>query len=143
MINLSKDFIKNKYICTFHPSTIEEIKLANVALLKNNFARIPLDYQSFLLMTNGMIYNGVEFMGTIEQERFEKNYIFPSLQKLNYNFVDYDFFSKKIILGRTSEAFMVYDETDGNYMILDRIKLISLFEFKSLKELMKEVQTFI
>lgn len=119
----------------FLPSSDEEIKNTNSFLSTQSFAEIPADYQNFLKLSNGIIFNGIELMGTLPQQRIEKKYIFPDLIQINKPYSKYEYFNSKLVLGRLSESIICYDGTNATYALIDRINLRSRFESKSFREM--------
>ncbi len=95
------------------------------------------DYKSFLKLTDGLIYNGIEFFGVEPHLRKEKDYKFPSIQSINKHYWENAFFESKTIVGRLSESLIIYDKKSDTYDIIDRIKLRSRVELDSFPELLK------
>lgn len=120
---------------TFLPSPSEEIIKTNAFLTSQNFAEIPTDYQEFLKLSNGFIYNGIELMGTVPHPRPDKRYIFPDLIQINKPYIKYDYFDGKLLIGTLSESFMLYDSAEQIYAVLDRINLRSRIEVSDMSSL--------
>lgn len=132
-----KIFMNFKGTVTFPPSDENDIIRVNQFLESHQFSAIPKEYQQLLKITNGFIYNGIEFFGTVNHYRDEKKYTFPDLLASNMHYEKYDFFQNKIIIGRISENLMFYDKSTQNYAIADRLSLRSRREVSSFSDLME------
>lgn len=138
MISQHINFFKEHKGCvTFPHATDENIKQVENELSKHGFADIPDGYKVFLKLSNGLSYNGVEFFGTIPHSRSEKNYTFPDLISENKQYIHYDFFKQKIIIGRISEGILLYDKKNSFYAIVDRTNLRSHIEVTNIEEFIK------
>ena len=134
--NLQEILAKQKDIICFTGANDEQIASISQKLLKNNIPSIPETYISFLKTSNGLSYDGTELFGTEDIPREEKKYIFPSLFSSNQDFSNYEFFINKLIIGITSENFIIYDSENTKYLIIDAISLHPLEEFSDLTELL-------
>ena len=122
--------------CVNFPAAEEkDIQKINSDLMICELPPLPQDYKDFLLITNGFIYDGLEFFGTKSYDRKEKNYTFSGLSDINLKFVEYQFFSDKLIIGKMSENLIIYDSTNGYYSIVDSINLCSQIEFSEFKDI--------
>lgn len=121
----------------FPPCQDDNIKQLSSLLSASGFSPIPPEYKIFLKITDGLTYNGVEFFGTRNHNRPEKSYTFPDLAASTFHYEDYDFFKKKIVIGRISECLLLYDKNSDRYAIADRLTLRSLKEFNTFIELFK------
>lgn len=136
MINGYLEQIKAKKGCvSFAPAHSEDILATNAKMKGLLFAEIPAEYQNFLSLTNGIIYDGIEFFGCKPQIR--STYTFPDLIKINQPYSDYAYFSDKIIIGRISESFLVYDSVTCDYAMIDRLNLLTRSEQDSFAALFK------
>ncbi len=135
MIKNIIDIIKNKAgSVSFSPATKEEITLADNRFNDNIFAKIPAEYKEFLTISDGLIYDGIEFFGCQPHQR--KKYVFPDIYTINKAYAQYSYFDSKIIIGRLSEGFIIYDAQNDVYTSTDRINLYTRQEEKSLYKLM-------
>lgn len=136
MIKATFNQLANKKGCiTFPPADKDTMEETNKYMIENKRSDIPLDYRMLLNLSNGLIYNGVEFMGTKAHLREEKQYTFPSLIEINSFTTNYDFFCNKLILGRVSESVILYDKDINSYAVVDRVNLRSRMEVKNLIEI--------
>lgn len=122
---------------TFPPCSEEDITRVSSLLSASGFSPIPAEYKEFLRLTDGLSYNGIEFFGSRSHNRTEKNYTFPDIAASTFHYEDYDFFRKKIILGRVSESMIFYDRINNCYAVADRLSLRSRREVKSFAEILK------
>ncbi len=138
MIKEYVEQIKNKDGCVyFAPAKAEDIEAINNKMKEFLFAEIPAEYKEFLSLTNGIIYDGIEFFGCRPQIR--NNYTFPDLIKINQPYSEYAYFSDKIIIGRISESFIVYNSPSNDYAMIDRLNLLTRSEEDSFTELFKNL----
>lgn len=129
--------LNKKYFIYFPQATSQQIESASKQLEELNIPKIPEDYENFLKNSNGLSYNGLELFGTEDYPREEKKYIFPSLLSSNRDFINYEFFIQKLIIGITSENFIIYDNITKNYALTDAISLHIIEEYHSFNELIK------
>lgn len=133
--NILERFKTFKGCITFQPTTKNNIEEVNKNLRQSGFCSIPDEYCSFLLLTDGLSYNGIEFFGTQKHYREKKAYTFPDLTASTKHYEDYAFFNNKIILGRVSESLIFYNGNDKLYAVADRLTLRSRREFSSFSQL--------
>lgn len=133
-LNLYKSH--NHCIC-FPPAEEESYNLVDNYLLKHNQCKLPDEYKMFLKLTNGLIYDGIEFYGTIPHERIEKNYTFPSIIMVCQNYANYEFFANKIVLGQISESIILYDDKSASFAVVDRLNLRSRLECSKFAEILE------
>lgn len=137
MVNRYFDIFKSHQECvSFAPADEKQLKESNRWLLSHGFSEIPDEYKSFLQLTNGFTFNGIEFYGTVPHPRPEKDYIFPDLVSVNKYYLNYDFFNSKIVIGRLSENILLYDSKLKCYAFTDRINLRSRIEFESFTQML-------
>ena len=134
--NLQEILSKQKDIICFTGANDEQIASISQKLLKNNIPSIPESYINFLKTSNGLSFDGIELFGTEDIPREEKKYIFPSLFSSNQDFSNYEFFINKLIIGITSENFIIYDSETKKYSTIDAISLHTLEEFSDIKDLL-------
>lgn len=92
---------------TFPPAEPEQFKTVDSFLSSRKFAALPEDYRKFLRLSNGYIFNGIEFMGTVVHQRIEKRYVFPDIIQINKPYSKYEYFREKMLIGRVSESFII------------------------------------
>lgn len=122
---------------TFTPCSETEIVKASTLLAASGFCAIPEEYKSFLKLTDGFSYNGIEFFGIQSHNRTIKKYTFPDIAASTFHYKGYAFFRRKLVLGRISEALICYDKTSDDYTIVDRVSLRPLNGGKTLADLFK------
>lgn len=123
-------------IC-FPPAEEDSCNLIDNYMLEHSFCKIPDEYKIFLKLTNGLIYNGIEFYGTIPHERIEKGYIFPDIIMMCQNYTNYEFFANKIVLGQISESIILYDNKNSAFAVVDRLNLRSRTECNRFAEILE------
>lgn len=138
---MNKDFFKiisnKKGVVIFEPSSLDDIKRMSARLKSGGFPEIPNDYADFLLLSNGFYYNGLSFFGSLSHTRKQKNYEFYSLWDFNINFLEYEFFKDKLLIGHISESFIIFDKSTQVYSLIDGINLCSQIEFSDFNDLLK------
>lgn len=139
--NILNSFRRHPNCITFPPAIKKKLSKTNEILAQITLAEIPLEYAEFLQLTDGLIFNGIEFFGTAKHPR--RNYIFPDLKTINLPYARYSFFKNKIILGHASETLLIYDEGTKKYSISDRINLRPLKEVGNLRELLLDAIKFL
>lgn len=138
MISKFLNLYKNQSNCIcFPPAEEDSYTLIDNYSLKHNLCKLPDEYKMFLKLTNGLSYDGVEFYGTIPHERIEKGYTFPDIIMMCQNYENYDFFSRKIVIGQISESIILYDDKNSAYAVVDRLNLRSRVECDSFAEILE------
>lgn len=144
MLNKLFEKISSQKGCiTFEKCSNEDIKKANQELSDNGFCLLPQEYAVFLQIYNGIIYDGLEFFGTIPHKRLQKNYILNSILDINKRYSSIDFFDGKLILGELPESFLLYNSETQSYEIIDRLNLDSKRIFNSFSEFIKTITSFL
>ena len=126
---------------TFPSAPEGELKKVQNYLASRNFGILPEDYLEFLRLTDGLSFNGIELYGSQPHFRESKNYTFPDLVSINQNYSDYNFFARKVILGRTSENILYFNQSPVCFTLADRINLRSRIEAPSLLELLQTIKS--
>lgn len=139
--NILNNFRQHPNCITFLPALKKKLSATDELLSHLELARIPHEYTAFLQLTDGMIFNGIEFFGTTKHPR--RGYIFPDLKTINLAYARYSFFKNKIILGHASETLLIYDDGTKKYSIADRINLRPLNEVNSFKKLLLSAIDFL
>ena len=131
---LSKAKETKSFLC-FPPAGKEALEQSNKELASFGNQHLPEDFCQFLELCDGLYYDGLELFGTKEHPRPTKEYTFTNLVKANKPFSEYTFFYQKIIIGSMSENFIIYDNKNKLFAVIDRINLCSQVEFSSFEEL--------
>lgn len=122
---------------TFQPATEQQVHQLNQVLKINLFSQLPEEYIDFLNLSDGLIYNGIEFYGLNSHHRLENKYFLPDLESCNTQYIKYSFFTNKVILGRLSEGIICYNFQSKIFSVSDRINLRPRMEFTTFEELFK------
>ena len=122
---------------TFTPCPENEISKVSTLLSASGFCALPEEYKTFLRLSDGLSYNGVEFFGIQSHNRSAKKYTFPDIAASTFHYKGYAFFRRKLVLGRISEALICYDKLSNDYIIVDRVSLRPLNGSKTLTDLFK------
>ncbi|MGD9638017.1 MAG: YrhA family protein [Alphaproteobacteria bacterium] len=121
MLNRILETLKKDNAVMFIPADDKAIRFSSSMLTSHYFSPIPPNYISLLKFSDGLIWNGVELFGTRSHEREKQGYILPGIIEVNLDFLGYDFFAGKILLGKVAEELFVYDARERKYLIIDRI----------------------
>ncbi len=144
MLNKSLEKICKQSGCiTFGGCSAEDITNTNNDLQKNGFCPLPAEYAEFLKIYNGIIYDGLELLGTIPHKRSVKNYTLSSILNINLRYARIDYFSQKLILGELPESFLIFDMETSGYEIVDRLNLDSRRTFNTFNELFNIILPFL
>lgn len=128
---------------TFSGCPDEELKKAGKELADCGLCPLPEEYAAALRIHNGIIYDGLELLGTTSHKRIQKNYIVRSILEINRRYSKIDFFARKLILGELPESFLIYNSETQSYEIVDRLNLDSKRIFGSFNELFKTIMSFL
>lgn len=134
--DLLKKFTQHLGCITFAGATAEEIAETNILLQNQSFSAIPEPYYKILYTTNGLICDGLELMGTKAHLREEKHYTFPDLLQINQPYSNYEYFAQKLVLGRSAESLVIYDQPNNYYAVVDRVNLLSRLEVDNVERLL-------
>ena len=121
---------------SFPPVADSIVQAVSERLAQRGFSPIPPDYADFLKLTDGLYFDGLEFLGAVAHPRPAKNYIFPDMSEINGGFVEYEFFQNCLIIGRISECFIAYDGGKNAFVLIDRINLCSQAEYSTFNDLL-------
>lgn len=138
MISRYLNYFRQATGCVFFEPAVESnLSKINHELTTRNFAPIPEEYYNFLKLTDGLIFNGIELYGSVPHYRELKEYTFPNLITVNEYYLNYDYFIRKLVIGRISENLLLYNENEKVYTIADRINLRPILECESFVAFLK------
>ena len=121
----------------FEPAVDANLTRIDAELTSRNFSAIPGEYRNFLKLNAKRKRNGIEFYGSIPHYREKKNYTFPNLITVNEYYLNYDYFIRKLVIGRISENILLYDGAENVYSVTDRINLRPVIEAENLAAFLK------
>lgn len=122
---------------TFEPAIEANLIKVEAELNSRSFAAVPEDYKTFLKLSDGLIFNGVELYGSIPHYRPNKEYTFPNLITANETYINYDYFTRKLVIGRISESILLYDSENHIFSVIDRINLRPRVEVNNFPDFLK------
>ena len=112
------------------------VQQASVKLVKAGVPPIPLDYVSFLALTNGLSWNGVDLFSLENIERNKGAFHHPGILQ-NYQFCQNNaVMQKKLLLGYGWETVIVYDFSIKEYQLLDRYTYQAVLHFATFADFM-------
>ena len=127
--------LKKDIALTFEGADVRSVKFASTMLKNNGFSEIPAEYADFLKITNGLVWNGIEFYGSKGYDREGKDYSFPGIVDVNMDFNGFDALEGKLIIGRAPEELLVYAAKDNRWQCVDRNDFTVVQVAPSFKEL--------
>ncbi len=128
--------IYQDYATIYPPAEPDEINSVYFGLLQNGYGRLPSDYRSFLMMTDGLFWNGLELFSTREHERDNGTYFHRGILQQQVLFASNPAFHKKIVLGLSAEEIIVYDVLRKEYQILDRYSYTVFVKFPGFADIL-------
>ena len=134
MLNRILETLKKDNAVMFIPADDKAIRFTSSMLNSHYFSPIPPNYISLLKFSDGLIWNGVELFGTRSHEREKYGYILPGIIEMNLDFLGYEFFTGKVILGRVAEELFVFDARERKYLIIDRLDFAVSSSFVNFSE---------
>ena len=112
--------IYQDYAVFYPPVDAHEIQMVNNALVQDGLAALPQDYMNFLMMTNGLFYNGLEMFATREHEREKGAFFHRAIVQMQRFYTSNPALNGKILLAQAPEEFVLYDFKRKEYQIMDR-----------------------
>lgn len=124
--------IYHDYAIFFPPATNLEIQKINITLSQTGLAALPQDYVDFLMLTNGLFYNGLELFSTIEHEREKGAFFHRSILQMQKLYSQNPLVKNKIMLAQAPEEFVLYDFQKKEYQLMDRYSYTVFLKFPNL-----------
>ncbi len=122
-MKLLKQLLKrmyHDYAVMFPGVEMVKVQQASVVLRKADLPQIPMDYATFLTMTDGLSWCGLELYSLNEHERdngaFKHTGLLQSYEEQAQN----PLLKKKLVIGQAPEELIVYYGAQNEYQILDR-----------------------
>lgn len=112
----------------FKPSAEKDLQALRFQMAKDKMIPLPADYIQFLMLTDGLIYNGLRFFGVTSHEREKANYSYPSLLEINKDFYSRHRRNDVLIVGEKDEDLLIYSPKMKTYQIMDKMDLIADLE---------------
>ena len=109
----------------FKPVPETDLRALRMQMAKDKMIPLPSDYIQFLMLTDGLVYNGLRFFGVKAHEREQANYSFPSLLDVNKDFYSRNRRSDFLIVGEKDEDLLIYSPSQKTYQITDKLDLIA------------------
>lgn len=124
------------YAIIYPPAEPREIEAVYLGLMKNGYGRLPADYRTFLMMTDGLFWNGVELFATQEHERNNGTHFHRGIWQMQALFADNPNLNKKIVLGMAPEELIVYDAARKEYQLIDRYSYTTFLKFPGFADIL-------
>ena len=122
-MKLLKQLLKrmyHDYAVMFPGVDMIKIQQASVVLRKADLPQIPLDYATFLTMTDGLSWCGLELYSLTEHERDNVAFKHIGLLQSYEEQAQNPLLKKKLVIGQAPEELIVYYGGQNEYQILDR-----------------------
>lgn len=127
------------YAIVFPPVDAKTVQQASVKLVKSGVTPIPLDYVSFLSLTNGLSWNGMELFSLNNIERAKGAFHHPGIMD-NFSFCQNNALMKrKLLLGYGWETLIVYDFAQKEYQLVDRYTYRVILSFPTFIEFLNHI----
>ncbi len=122
-MKLMKQLLKrmyHDYAVMIHGVDLKEIQRANVSLVKSKVPQIPSDYATFLTLTDGLYWNGLELYALNEREREKGAFKHTGIVQNHETYLSNSLLKKKLIVGEAPEELIAYYAPQNEYQIIDR-----------------------
>ena len=130
---------KMKDALLFHSATLTEAQAVSIALVKAGFPRIPRDYLKFWELSDGLLLDGLELFSCGIHERAGTVFNQPEILPYQTKYASGKFFSKRLILGRTTELLICYNAQNRCYELLNRNNLSVTLKFPRFEDLLYQL----
>lgn len=124
------------YAVIYPPAEAVEVSDVYAALIQNGYGRLPADYRTFLMMTDGLFWNGLELFSTREHERNNGAFFHRAIIQSQALFSKNTQLNKKIVLGMAPEELIVYDAVRKEYQLVDRYSYTIFVKFPSFSDIL-------
>lgn len=128
--------IYQDYAVLFPPAEFEEIKQISFELTQIGLAPLPGDYADFLMLTNGLFWNGLEIFATTEQERNNGFFSHRGIYQMQKVFLTNAALKNKMVLAFAPEEYIVYDVVCKEYQIVDRYSYMVFVKFPQFADIL-------
>lgn len=128
--------IYQDYAILFPPAEYEEIQKISHELIQMGLAPLPGDYTDFLMLTNGLFWNGLEIFATTEQERNNSAFFHRGISQMQKILLSNPVLKKKIILAIAPEEYISYDISQREYQIIDRYSYTVFMKFPQFSDIL-------
>lgn len=120
----------------YPPAERMEVHSVTTQLFQNGHGYLPNDYRDFLLMTDGLFWNGIEIFATREHERERGAFFHRALLPMQAFFSANAMMKNKIAVGTAPEELIVYDSSRKEYQLLDRYTYTTFVKFPALADIL-------
>ena len=121
--------IYQDYAIIYPPAEKMEVHMVTSTLLQNNQGYLPSDYRDFLMMTDGLFWNGIEFFSTREHERDNGSFVHRAILSMQIKSSNNALLKNKIVLGIAPEEIIAYDSFRKEYQLIDKYSYTVFVKF--------------
>ncbi len=101
----------------------DDVRMLRMTLGRHKLPSLPMDYVQFLNLTDGMLWNGMQFYGVHSHARDNLGYTFPSILEVNMDYLTRKRNRNFLILGEVDEDLIVYAHKEKTYQLVDKMDL--------------------
>ncbi len=120
----------------YPPAERVEIHSITTQLFQNGHGYLPADYRDFLMLTDGLFWNGIEIFATREHERDRGAFFHRALLPMQASFSTNNMLKNKIVIGVAPEELIVYDSLRKEYQLLDRYSYTVFVKFPAFADVL-------
>lgn len=128
--------IYKDYAVIYPPAERAEVHSVTALLFQAGHGYLPADYRDFLMLTDGLYWNGIEFFSTREHERDKGAFFHRALLPMQATFAANPLMKNKIVLGMAPEELIVYDSTRKEYQMIDRYSYTIFVKFPAFADIL-------
>lgn len=128
--------IYQDYAVLFPPADYREIQEISQALVQMGLVPLPGDYSDFLLLTNGLFWNGLEIFATTEQERNNGAFFHRGIFQMQKVLLANNGLKNKIVFAMAPEEYIAYDIQRKEYQIIDRYSYTVFVKFPRFSDIL-------
>lgn len=121
--------IYKDYAIIYPPAERAEVHSLTAMLFQSGNGYLPTDYREFLMLTDGLYWNGIEFFSTREHERDKGAFFHRALLPMQAVFSKNNLMKNKIVLGIAPEELIVFDSGRKEYQLVDRYSYTVFVKF--------------
>ena len=109
----------------FPPAKEDDIRLLRLTLARHKLPTLPMDYVQFLNLTDGLLWNGMQFYGVQAHNRDNLGYTLPGLLEVNMDYASRKRRQDFLVLGEVDEDLIVYAPKEKTYQLVDKMDLLA------------------
>ena len=108
----------------FKPADEPDLRALRMNMAKDKMPPLPTDYVQFLMLADGLMFNGLRFFGVNAHERDKANYTYPDLFNVNKDFYARNRRQDVLIVGEKDEDWLIYSSKQKTFQVMDKLDLV-------------------